>query len=55
MWDKQILFFIVDRQPNNPFQAAIEWSVRTRAPLPQAVDHDSLAAFNLLQPGRWDF
>jgi predicted double-glycine peptidase len=55
MWDKQILFFIVDRQPNNPFQAAIEWSVRTRAPLPQAVDPDSLAAFNLLQPGRWDF
>lgn len=59
MWENRILFLIHDKQTlaDNHFQDKAEWALRTKAPLDRMVDlnRDSLAAFNLLQPGRWDF
>jgi predicted double-glycine peptidase len=59
MWENRILFLIHDKQTlaDNHFQDKAEWALRTKAPLDRMVDlnRESLAAFNLLQPGRWDF
>ena len=57
MWEKRILFLIHDQQhfANNHFQDEKEWLLRAKAPLDRIVDRESLGAFNLLQPGRWDF
>lgn len=57
MWGKRILFLIYDKQEiaARHFQDQQEWALRVRAPLGAAVDRSSLAQFNMLQPGRWDF
>jgi len=57
MWGHRILFLIHDRNNGSDahFQDEKEWALKARAPLDQAVDRASLGAFNLLQPGRWDF
>lgn len=57
MWDKRILFLIYDKQEiaARHFQDRQEWALRVKAPLGSAVDRSSLAQFNMLQPGRWDF
>lgn len=56
MWEGRILFLIHDKQDiaAKYFQGEIEWAAR-RAPLGSAVDRASLGAFNMLQPGLWDF
>ena len=57
MWGHRILFVIHDLQNglDARFQDEKDWANVPKAPLGQAVDRASLAAFNLLQPGRWDF
>ncbi|MGZ4977120.1 MAG: C39 family peptidase [Methylobacter sp.] len=57
MWDNRILFLIHDKQDvaAKHFQDQQEWALRVKAPLGSAVDRSSLAQFNMLQPGRWDF
>jgi len=57
MWDNRILFLIYDKQDvaARHFQDQQEWALRVKAPLGSAVDRSSLAQFNMLQPGRWDF
>lgn len=57
MWENRILFLIHDKQvvADSHFQADDEWALRTKAPLDSVVSRESLATFNLLQPGRWDF
>jgi predicted double-glycine peptidase len=57
MWGQRILFLIHDKHNGSEthFQDDKEWALRAKAPLDQAIDRASLGAFNLLQPGRWDF
>lgn len=57
MWGNRILFLIHDKQDvaANHFQDQQEWGLRVKAPLGSAADRASLGAFNMLQPGRWDF
>lgn len=57
LWEHRILFVIRDKQQlaGNHFNDAAEWKLSPKAPLGTAVDSGSLADFNLLQPGRWDF
>lgn len=57
MWGHRILFLIHDKQNGSDthFQDEKEWALKPKAPLDQAVDRASLGAFNLLQPGHWDF
>jgi len=57
MWENRILFLIHDKDivTENHFQDENEWAIRVRSPLGTAVNTESLSAFNLLQPGRWDF
>ena len=57
MWGQRILFLIHDKYNGSEthFQDDKEWALRAKAPLDQAIDRASLGAFNLLQPGRWDF
>ena len=56
MWAGRILFLIHDKQDiaAKYFQNETEWAARS-APLGTAVDRASLAAFNMLLPGPWDF
>jgi hypothetical protein len=57
LWDHRILFAIRGRKEvaSSHFNDAGEWALSPRAPLGMALDDRSLADFNLLQPGRWDF
>lgn len=56
MWEGRILFLIHGKQDiaAKYFQNETEWAARL-APLGAAVDRSSLGAFNMLQPGPWDF
>ena len=57
MWNKQILFVIQDKKDiaSNYHQTQAEWKLRVKANLGIAVDHSSLALFNMLQPSAIDF
>ena len=57
MWNKQILFVIQDKKniASNHLQSQVEWQLRVKSNLGLAVDHSSLALFNLLQPSSIDF
>ncbi|WP_232769136.1 MULTISPECIES: C39 family peptidase [Colwellia] len=57
MWNKQILFVIQDKKDiaSNHYQTQEEWKLRVKANLGLAVDHSSLALFNVLQPSAIDF
>lgn len=57
MWNKQILFVIQDKKDiaSNHYQTQAEWKLRVKAHLGIAVDHSSLALFNMLQPSAIDF
>jgi hypothetical protein len=56
MWEGRILFLLHDKREiaAKYFQNQTEWAAR-KAPLGSAVDRSSLGAFNMLQPGPWDF
>lgn len=56
MWEERILFLIRDRQDVAALhsQSQAEWALY-EARLGSAVDRSSLGAFNVLQPGPWDF
>ncbi|MCQ8103757.1 C39 family peptidase [Methylomonas sp. SURF-2] len=57
MRENRILFLINDKALNadNHFQDANEWALQPKAPIESVVNREHLSAFNLLQPGRWDF
>lgn len=57
LWEGRILFVIRDKTTiaQNHFNDHGEWRLSPSAPLGSAVDVSSVATFNLLQPGRWDF
>jgi hypothetical protein len=57
MWNKQIFFVIQDKKDiaSNHYQTQTEWKLRVKAHLGLAVDHSSLALFNMLQPSAIDF
>ena len=57
MWGQRILFLIEDYQDiaSRHFQNSSEWSIRVRAPLDSVISRASLATFNVLRPGSWDF
>ncbi|CAI8967742.1 C39 family peptidase [Methylocaldum szegediense] len=57
LWENRILFIIRNKKniAGKYFNNAEEWSLSPKAPLGVAVDNGSLASFNLLQPGRYDF
>ena len=57
MWNKQILFVIQDKKDiaSNHYQTQAGWKLRVKAHLGLAVDHSSLALFNVLQPSTIDF
>jgi predicted double-glycine peptidase len=57
MWEKRILFLIRDDKSiaSQHFQDSREWNVRVKAPLETVISRTSLGAFNLLQPGNYDF
>ena len=56
MWGNRILFLIQDKQLlANALNSNVEWSARVKAPLGMAVDRSSLAEFNVLLPGIFDF
>ena len=57
MWGQNILFLIEDYQNivSEHFQNSSEWSIRVKAPLDTVISRASLATFNILRPGNWDF
>ena len=57
MWNKQIIFVIQDKKDiaSNHYQTQEEWNLRVKGHLGLAVDHSSLALFNILQPSAIDF
>lgn len=57
MWEQRILFLIRDDKSiaSQHFQDSREWNVRVKAPLDKVISRTSLGAFNLLQPGNYDF
>lgn len=57
MWNKQIVFVIQDKKDiaSNHYQTQEEWDLRVKGHLGLAVDHSSLALFNILQPSAIDF
>jgi len=57
MWNKQIVFVIQDKKDiaSNHYQTQEEWKLRVKAHLGLAVNHSSLALFNMLQPSVIDF
>jgi len=57
IWNKQIVFVIQDKKDiaSNHYQAQAEWKLRVKAHLGIAVNHSSLALFNMLQPSAIDF
>lgn len=57
LWENRVLFVIRNKKniAGKYFNNDDEWSLSPKAPLGIAVDNGSLASFNLLQPGRYDF
>lgn len=57
MWEQRILFLIrgYENIASERFQDTSEWSVRVKAPLDTVISRASLATFNLLRPGNFDF
>jgi predicted double-glycine peptidase len=57
VWERRILFVIRNKAniAGKYFNNDKEWLLSPKAPLGTAVDNASLASFNLLQPGRYDF
>jgi len=57
MWNNQILFVIQDKKDiaSNHYQSQEEWKLRVKAHLGLAVDHSSLALFDILKPSAIDF
>lgn len=57
MWNNQILFVIQDKKDiaSSHYQTQAEWKLRVKAHLGLAIDHSSLALFNMLQPSAIDF
>jgi len=57
VWNKRILFVIQDKKDiaSNHYQSQAEWRLRVKGHLVLAVDHSSLALFNMLQPSAIDF
>lgn len=57
LWDNRILFVIRNKKniAGKYFNSGEEWALSPKAPLGMAVDNGSLASFNLLQPGKYDF
>jgi predicted double-glycine peptidase len=57
MWEQRILFLIKDNEniASDHFQDTREWNVRVKAPLDTVISRASLATFNILRPGSWDF
>jgi len=56
MWGNRILFLIQDKQLlASELNSNAEWSARIKAPLGLAIDRTSLAAFNVLLLGNYDF
>lgn len=57
MWEQRILFLIKDNEniASQHFQDTREWNVRVKAPLDTVISRASLATFNLLQPGNFEF
>lgn len=57
MWEQRILFLIRGNEniASEHFQDTSEWSVRVKAPLDTVISRASLATFNLLRPGSFDF
>lgn len=57
MWNKRVLFVIQDKKDiaSTHYQTQAEWKLRVKAHLGLAVDHSSLALFNILQPSAIDF
>ncbi len=57
LWENRILFVIRNKKnlAEKYFNNEEEWRLSPKAPLGVAVDNGSLASFNLLQPGRFDF
>lgn len=56
-WNNRILFVIRNKKniANRHFNNVDEWSLTPKAPLATGVDNGSLATFNLMRPGRYDF
>jgi len=57
LWENRILFVVRNKKniAGKYFNNDEEWLLSPKAPLGMAVDSGSLASFNLLQPGRYDF
>ncbi|WP_082400100.1 C39 family peptidase [Neptunomonas antarctica] len=57
MWGNRILFLINDNEniAAHHFKNNDEWSLTAKSPLETVVNRSSLAIFNLLQPGNFDF
>ena len=57
VWNNRILFVIQDKKDiaSNHYQSQAEWRLRVKSHLVLAVDHSSLALFNMLQPSAIDF
>lgn len=57
LWENRILFVIRNKKniAGQYFNNEDEWLLSPKAPLGIALDNGSLASFNLLQPGRYDF
>ncbi|TMM44758.1 C39 family peptidase [Colwellia ponticola] len=57
MWNNQILFVIQDKKDtaSNHYQSQEEWKLRVKAHLGLAVDHSSLALFDMFKPSAIDF
>lgn len=56
-WNNRILFVIRSKKniASRYFNSVDEWSLTPKAPLGMGVDNGSLATFNLMRPGRYDF
>jgi len=57
MWEGNVLFIIHNKLDvaREHFNAESEWKLTASAPLGMALNHDSLADFNLMLPARSDF
>lgn len=57
MWEQRILFLIKDDEniASQHFQDVNEWNIRVKAPLDTVISRASLATFNILRPGNFDF
>lgn len=55
MWTNGILFAINNVREKGNFNRVLEWRVRARAPLSDAINRDNLANITLMRPGPNDF